>query len=78
MAPYSQLYRSIVNIEILKVGFCSCIAGLKHVLQVLTLEGTAIINIGGKPVHRTTSKEPPGFSCDCNQDPQISKFKTIL
>lgn len=42
MAPYSQLYKSIVHIEILKVGFWSRTAGLKHVLQVLTLEGAVI------------------------------------
>lgn len=33
-------------------------------------------NIGGNPVWRTTSMEPPGFSC--NQALQILNFKTIV
>lgn len=43
--PYSQLYKSIVSIQILRVDFYSCITGLKLVLQVLKLEWKAVIKI---------------------------------
>lgn len=44
-APYSQLYKGTVSIEVPKVGFYSCITGLKLVLQVLKVEWKAAIKI---------------------------------
>lgn len=44
-APYSQLYKSTIHLEILKVVFYCCITGLKLVLQVLKPEWKAVIKI---------------------------------
>lgn len=44
-APYSQLYKGIVNTEVPKVGFYSCITGLELVLRVLKVEWKAAVKI---------------------------------
>lgn len=44
-APYSQLFKGTASIEVPKVGFYSCITGLKPVLQVLKAEWKAAIII---------------------------------